>query len=87
MEHTGIERIRARLNAKPRPIGWSERRARLDEIGSVWPVAGDIRLEPVSFGGLSAEWSRAPSCDESASCCFFTAAAIARDRCSAIVAW
>jgi hypothetical protein len=31
-----IDTIRALLGSKPRPIGWSERRQRLDEVGSVW---------------------------------------------------
>lgn len=49
----GIDTIRALLVAKPRPVGWAERRQRLDEIGSVWPGADDVVLEP-------AEWSAAP---------------------------
>ena len=42
-----IDAIRALLTSKPRPVGWAERRARIDEVGSVWPVAGDIKLEAV----------------------------------------
>jgi hypothetical protein len=42
MEPIDIEGIRALLSAKPRPVGWVARRARLDEIGSVWPVAADV---------------------------------------------
>ena len=39
-----IEAVRALLSSQPRPQGWSERRRRLDEVGSVWPVARDIAL-------------------------------------------
>ena len=37
MPHEEIDAIRAMLAEKPRPVGWRERRARLDEVGSVWP--------------------------------------------------
>jgi monoterpene epsilon-lactone hydrolase len=52
--------VRALLTAKPRPVGWSERRERLDEVGSVWPVAADIVLEAVNVDGVPGEWSIAP---------------------------
>jgi epsilon-lactone hydrolase len=39
-----LAEVRALLTSKPRPEGWSERRQRLDEVGSVWPVADDITL-------------------------------------------
>ncbi|WP_292154004.1 alpha/beta hydrolase, partial [Mesorhizobium sp.] len=55
-----INAIRALLASRPRPVGWDERRARLDEVGSSWPVAGDIRCAAVVFDGLAAEWSLAP---------------------------
>jgi epsilon-lactone hydrolase len=60
-----IGAIRTMLGAKPRPVGWAARRARIDEVGSVWPVAEDIRLEPVDLGGIPGEWSLAPSSDAS----------------------
>lgn len=70
-----IDAIRSLLGAKPRPVGWDERRARLDEVGSVWPVAADVTLTPVdlggSLGGLPAEWSRAPGADASRALLFF----------------
>jgi acetyl esterase/lipase len=65
MEPIDISGVRALLTAKPRPVGWAERRARLDEIGSVWPVAADVTLTPVSIDGLPAEWSDAPGNDAS----------------------
>jgi hypothetical protein len=55
-----IEAIRALLSSKPRPAAWAERRARLDEVGSVWPVADDVKLEAVDLGGVPGEWSIVP---------------------------
>ncbi|RAZ87011.1 alpha/beta hydrolase [Mesorhizobium hawassense] len=63
LDLTEIGAIRALLASRPRPVGWDERRARLDEVGSSWPVAGDIRCEAVAFDGLAAEWSLAPGSD------------------------
>ena len=63
MAESEIDAIRALLTAKPRPVGWAERRERIEEVGAVWPVAGDIKLEPVDVGGLAGEWSIAPGSD------------------------
>jgi monoterpene epsilon-lactone hydrolase len=66
-----IDSIRALLGSKPRPIGWAERRQRLDEVGSVWPVAEDIELEQVDIDGVPGEWSTAPGSDRSNVLLFF----------------
>jgi epsilon-lactone hydrolase len=66
-----IDAIRAMLAAKPRPVGWAERRARLDEVGSVWPVADDIGCEPGDCGGVPGEWSLAPGSDPARVLLFF----------------
>ena len=66
-----IDDIRAMLGAKPRPVGWRERRARLDEVGSVWPVASDIALEATTLGGVPCEWSLAPGVEPSRVLMFF----------------
>jgi acetyl esterase/lipase len=71
MAHEEIDAIRAMLAEKPRPVGWAERRARLDEVGSVAPVADDIRCEPVDCGGVPGEWSLAPSADPARVLMFF----------------
>src|SRR5262245_10381754 len=55
-----LGKVRALLTSKPRPVGWAERRQRLDEVGSIWPVAEDITLEPVDLNGVPGEWSLAP---------------------------
>jgi acetyl esterase/lipase len=67
-----IDAIRALLTSKPRPVGWAERRARIDEVGSVWPAADDVRLEAVDLGGaLKGEFSLAPGSDASRVLMFF----------------
>jgi acetyl esterase/lipase len=58
-----IEGVRALLAAKPRPVGWQERRRRLDEVGAVWPVSEDVTLEAVDCGGVPGEWSIVPESD------------------------
>jgi monoterpene epsilon-lactone hydrolase len=71
MEGGEIDAIRALLGSKPRPVGWAERRQRLDEVGSIWPVASDVRLDPVDIGGVSGEWSIAPGSDATHVLMFF----------------
>jgi epsilon-lactone hydrolase len=71
MDLSEIENVRALLRSKPRPIGWAERRQRLDAIGSVWPVADDVKLEAVDVGGLQGEWSVVPGSDSSQVLMFF----------------
>ncbi|WP_294541872.1 alpha/beta hydrolase [uncultured Rhodoblastus sp.] len=71
MAESEIEVVRALLGSKPRPVGWEERRARLDEVGAVWPVAGDVRLEKVDIGGIPAEFSSVAGADCSGVLLFF----------------
>jgi acetyl esterase/lipase len=68
---TEIDHIRTLLTSKPRPVGWQERRARLDEIGTVDPVASDVSRVPVRIGTLEAEWSTVPGSDASRVLLFF----------------
>jgi len=63
MAQSEIDSVRALLTSKPRPVGWPERRKRLDEIGSVWPVADDVKLAAVDVSGLPGECSIAPGSD------------------------
>ena len=72
MANSEIAAIRALLGAKPRPVGWVERRKRLDEVGTVWPPASDVRFEAMDLGGgLAGEWSIAPGSDASRVLMFF----------------
>lgn len=71
MPSSEIDTIRALLTAKARPVGWAQRRERLDEIGSVWPVADDIQLTGADIDGVPGEWSLAPGSDASRVLMFF----------------
>ena len=71
MAQSEIDTIRELLRSQPRPIGWAARRQRLDSIGSVWPVASDIKLQPAAISGLEGEWSIAPESDASQMLLFF----------------
>lgn len=66
-----IDAIRALLTAKPRPVGWAERRARIDEIGATWPVAPDVKLEEAELDGVPGEWSIVPGSDAARALLFF----------------
>lgn len=71
MAQSEIEAVRALLGSKPRPVDWPERRKRLDEVGSVWSVADDIKLAAVNVNGLPGEWSIVPGSDPSRVLMFF----------------
>src|SRR5215510_13874911 len=58
-----IDAIRAILRAKPRPDALSARRKRLDDLGSLYPIAPDVRIESVDANGVRAEWSSTPDAD------------------------
>lgn len=66
-----IDTIRALLAAKPRPVGWGERRQRLDEVGSIWPMAGDVSLETLDLDGVPGEASIVPGSGPSRVLLFF----------------
>lgn len=65
MARTEIDAVREMLGSKPRPTGWAARRQRLDEVGAIWPMADDVRVEEVDLGGLAGEWSAVPGSDDS----------------------
>jgi acetyl esterase/lipase len=71
MTQSEIDAIRALLGSKPRPIGWTERRQRLDDVGTIWPVATDVKLAAVDLGGAPGEWSIVPGGDASRVLMFF----------------
>ena len=60
MDGSEIDAVRALLSSKPRPVGWVQRRERLDEVGSIWPAADDVSLSSVDLDGVPGEWSIAP---------------------------
>jgi monoterpene epsilon-lactone hydrolase len=71
MAQSEIETIRTLLSSKPRPVGWPERRKRLDDVGSVWPVADDVKITRVDVNGVPGEWSIVPGSDPSRVLMFF----------------
>ncbi len=71
MAQSEIEAVRALLSSKPRPVGWPERRQRLDDVGSVWPVADDVKLVAADISGVPGEYSIAPGSDPSRVLIFF----------------
>jgi monoterpene epsilon-lactone hydrolase len=71
MDQSEIDAIRALLSSKPRPVGWPERRKRLDDVGSVWPLADDVKVATVDVNGLPGEWSIVPGSNPSRVLMFF----------------
>lgn len=58
-----IEAIRALLLARPRPDELSERRKRLDDLGTQYKIPTDVHIESVEANGVRAEWSSTPDAD------------------------
>jgi epsilon-lactone hydrolase len=71
MAESEIAAVRALLSAGPRPVGWAQRRARLDEVGSYWPVADDVKLDAADLDRVAGEWSIVPGSDASRVLLFF----------------
>jgi epsilon-lactone hydrolase len=71
MVQSEIAAVRALLTGKPRPVGWAQRRERIDEVGSVWPVADDVKLSPADADSVPGEWSIVPGSDLSRVLMFF----------------
>jgi epsilon-lactone hydrolase len=71
MAQSEIDAVRALLTSKPRPVGWPERRNRIDDVGAVWPVADDVQLTSVDVNGIPGEYSIVPGSDPSRVLMFF----------------
>ena len=71
MAQNEIDAVCALLVSKPRPVGWRQRRKRLDDVGSAWPVAKDVKLAAVDANGVPAEYSIVPGSDPSRILMFF----------------
>ena len=65
-----IDAIRALLLAKPRPDELSERRKRLDDLGALYTISTDVRIESVEANGVTAEWSSTPHADSACAILF-----------------
>jgi epsilon-lactone hydrolase len=64
-DRDAIAAIRELLSSKLRPVGWAERRQRLDEVGAVWPVSEEVSLSSIDIRGIPGEWSIVPESDPS----------------------
>jgi epsilon-lactone hydrolase len=71
MAQSEIDAVRALLKSKPRPVGWPARRKRLDDVGTVWPVADDVQLTAADVNGVPGECSIVPGSDPSRVLMFF----------------
>lgn len=63
MSNAEIDSLRAQLAASPRPTDMAGRRARLNALGSHYPVPSDVRVEPIRANGVSAEWTVTPAAE------------------------
>ena len=55
MAQNEIEAIRALLTSKPRPVGWAERRRRIEEVGASGPppkTSNSPRWTSADFRGM-----------------------------------
>ena len=71
MSESEIDAIRRLLSSKPRPVGWDERRQRIEEVGATWPVADDIKTTAVDVNGIRGEWTTAPGSDATRALLYF----------------
>jgi monoterpene epsilon-lactone hydrolase len=60
-----IDTIRDILQSQPRPADLAERRQRLDALGTRYPVAPDVQIQPVVANGVPAEWTITPHANPS----------------------
>jgi monoterpene epsilon-lactone hydrolase len=55
-----LERLEAMLRARPASLSHEQRRAAYDAQGELFPLAADVRVEPVQAHGVRAEWTSTP---------------------------
>ena len=63
MADAEIDAIREILASSPRPTGLSERRKRLDALGSRYSLPADVRVEAADANGVAAEWTLTPEAE------------------------
>src|SRR5574337_1584598 len=56
-----LERLEAMLRARPPFHSNEQRRAAYDAQGDIFPLAADVRVEPVATRGVPAEWTSTPA--------------------------
>ncbi len=60
-----IDSVRGLLTGRPRPVGWTQRRARMEEVCAADGIPPGITFTPAEIAGIPAEWSAAPGSDAS----------------------
>jgi monoterpene epsilon-lactone hydrolase len=55
-----LERLEAKLRAVPTSLSIEQRRAVADALADMFPLAADVRVEPVDAHGVPAEWTSTP---------------------------
>lgn len=58
-----IDDVRGLLTGLPRPVGWAERRARIEQVAAVDAPPPEIAFTTATIAGIPAEWSAAPGAD------------------------
>ncbi|MGH7061986.1 MAG: alpha/beta hydrolase fold domain-containing protein, partial [Stellaceae bacterium] len=66
MSDSEIGALRAKLASRPRSDDYRQRRRDIDARGLAYRLASDIGVEPVTAGGVRAEWTSAPGDDRAA---------------------
>src|SRR5262249_41734888 len=70
MSDPEIQALWAKLAARPRSLDYRQRRKDLDARGLEYGVAPDVVVEPVSVGGLRAEWLSTPGANRNSAVLF-----------------
>ncbi len=59
-DREAVRAMLAEMGKFERPAqGWAERRAQMDGLAGLFPLAGGVEAEPGSSGGIAGEWVRA----------------------------
>ncbi len=66
MSDSEIGALRAKLASRPRSDDYRQRRRDIDARGLAYRLAPDIGVEPVTAGGVRAEWTATPGDDRGA---------------------
>lgn len=56
-----LERLEAMLRARPASFSNQQRRAAYEDLADLFPLAADVRVEPVEAHGVPAEWTSTPA--------------------------
>src|SRR5437868_7876309 len=66
MSDPEITALRAKLASRPRSDDYHQRRRDIDARGVAYGLGGDVVVEPVTAGGVRAEWTSTPNADRDA---------------------